>query len=121
MCKGNKNVAKYFNSAMRVIISGREIKVRGKEHGRATINGKWSHSGLTAHKEECDATIDWENPTVLATLQNKNIRTLNFDLKVREALEIAHHDCGPGKGLNEDMGSYVKTDVWRPVLNRIPT
>ena len=22
-----------------------------------------------------------------------------------------------GKGLNEDMGSYIKTDIWDPVLS----
>ena len=27
--------------------------------------------------------------------------------------------CGPGKGLNEDMGSYIRTDIWDPVLNHI--
>ena len=49
-------------------------------------------------------------------MQGKRRRKLEFDLRVREALEIRKHDCGPGRGLNEDMGAYVKTDIWDPVL-----
>ena len=40
-------------------------------------------------------------------------------LKVREALEIRRHNCGPGHGLNEDMGAYVKTSLWNPVFHRM--
>ena len=50
-------------------------------------------------------------------MQNKNKRLLDYDLKIREALEIMHQDCGPGRGLNEDNGNYVKTDIWRPVFS----
>ena len=34
-----------------------------------------------------------------------------------EALDIRKHKCGPGHGLNEDMGAYVRTDIWDTVLN----
>ena len=51
-------------------------------------------------------------------MANKN-KKLNCDLKVREAFEIKKANCGPGKGLNEDMGAYIKTDIWDPVLNHI--
>ena len=50
-------------------------------------------------------------------MSGKNKRKLNYDLKVAEALEIKKHNCGPGKGLNEDWGAYVKTDAWNPVFN----
>ena len=34
-----------------------------------------------------------------------------------EACEIRNHNSGPGRGLNEDNGAYLKTDIWDPVLN----
>ena len=49
-------------------------------------------------------------------MQGKNKGQLSYNLKVREALEIRRNNCGPGRGLNEDMGAYVKTDLWDPVL-----
>ena len=52
-------------------------------------------------------------------MQGKSKKKLAYDIKIREALEIRRHNCGPGKGLNEDMGSYVKTDIWDPVLRTI--
>ena len=52
-------------------------------------------------------------------MQSKNKKRLAYDLRVREAMEIRRHDCGPGKGLNEDMGAYVKTDLWDPVLRTL--
>ena len=55
--------------------------------------------------------------TVVTTMQGKNKKSLAYNLKVREALEIRRHNSGPGKGLNEDMGAYVKTDMWDPVLH----
>ena len=36
-----------------------------------------------------------------------------------EAFEIRCHDTGPGKGLNEDNGAYLKTDIWDPVLKAL--
>ena len=52
-------------------------------------------------------------------MQGKNKRLLTYDMRIREALEIRRHNSGPGKGLNEDMGAYVKTDIWDPVLRAI--
>ena len=50
-------------------------------------------------------------------MSGKNKKKLDYDLKVGEALEIKKANCGPGKGMNEDWGSYVKTDAWNPVFN----
>ena len=55
--------------------------------------------------------------TVVTTMQGKNKKSLAYNLKVREALEIRRHNSGAGKGLNEEMGAYVKTDMWDPVLH----
>ena len=65
------------------------------------------------------ASTDPENASVITTMQGKSKKKLAYDIKIREALEIRRHNCGPGKGLNEDMGSYVKTDIWDPVLRTI--
>ena len=89
------------------------------EHCKAVEKEKWPHSGITQHKETCKANVDWENPTVITTMSNKNKKKLNFDLKVREALEIKHHDAGPGHGLNEDYGAYVKTYAWNTVFHHM--
>ena len=52
-------------------------------------------------------------------MTNKNKKKLTYDLKVREALEIRRHNCGPGSGLNEDFGAYVKTTMWDPVFHQM--
>ena len=52
-------------------------------------------------------------------MQCKQERRLGYDLSIREAMEIRRHNSGPGRGLNEDMGAYIKTDIWDPVLNTI--
>ena len=99
--------------------TARSIITRGKEHGSAANRGNWSHSGISAHKEFCKDEIDWTTPKVIATKTNKNKKRLNYDLKVREALEIRRRGCGPGQGLNEDFGAYVKTTMWNPVFHQM--
>ena len=96
----------------------RPISTRGKEHERAATKGNWHHSGITQHKELCDQSVDWK-PSVIKNMTNKNKKKLTYDLKIREALEIRRHNCGPGHGLNEDMGAYVKTTMWNPVFHRM--
>ena len=96
----------------------RSIDLRAKEHQRASETGKWSHSGLTQHRQHCNAPIDWE-PKVLSRASIKDPDCLKYHLRVSEALHIKREKCGPGKGLNEDYGSYVKTDVWAPVFERM--
>ena len=95
----------------------RAIGSRCLEHKKASEKGNWPHSGISQHKEHCKEVVDWENPKVLATMNGKSKKRLAYDLKVREALEIKRHNCGPGSGLNEDLGAYVKTTQWNPVFN----
>ena len=99
--------------------TARSIITRGKEHGSAANRGNWSHSGISAHKEFCKEEIDWTTPKVIATKTNKNKKRLNYELKVREALEICRRGCGPGQGLNKDFGAYVKTTMWNPVFHQM--
>ena len=81
----------------------------------AARNGRWHHSGLTQHMETCDGEI--EGPIILCTMNAKTKAKLKRDLRIREALEIKRHNCGPGHGMNEDWGSYVKTTQWGPVFS----
>ena len=94
----------------------RSFKTRDAEHRRAAATGKWSHSGLKQHMQTCDATIPKPEILYNANAKNKNPK---FDLRVREALQIRRYNCGPGKGMNEDNGSYVTTTQWEPVFNRM--
>ena len=95
----------------------RAIGSRCQEHKKASEKGNWAHSGISQHKQFCDKTVDWENPTVITTMSGKNKKRLAYDLKVREALEIKRNNCGPGSGLNEDFGAHVKTTQWNPVFH----
>ena len=95
----------------------RAIGNRCQEHKKAVEKGNWPHSGISQHKELCKEEVDWENPKILATMANKNKKRLAYDLKVREALEIKRQNSGPGSGLNEDFGAYVKTSQWNPVFH----
>ena len=103
--------SKYVGQTIRAIDS------RCQEHKKASEKGNWHHSGMSQHKEHCSTEVDWENPSILATFSNKNKKRLAYDLKVREALEIKRQNCGPGRGLNEDFGAYVKTTQWNPVFH----
>ena len=94
----------------------RSIEIRAAEHKRAAENGKWSHSGLTQHRENCNAEIDW-TPEILSRPNIRDPVALKHHLRTEEALWIRRYQCGPGKGLNEDWGSYVKTDAWAPVFS----
>ena len=58
---------------------------------------------------------------VITNMTNKNKKKLAYDLKVREALEIRRNNCGPGNGLNEDFGAYVRTTQWNPVFHKMDT
>ena len=57
--------------------------------------------------EKCDGEI--EGPIIICTMNAKTKAKLKRDLRIRKALEIKRHNCGPGHGMNEDWGLYVKT------------
>ena len=97
--------------------TSRSYNTRWEEHGKAIQKQQYHHSGITQHYEHCQHNFNKENFEVVKNMQHKNKRRLIYDLKIREALEIRHHNSGPGKGLNEDTGAYVRTDIWDPVLN----
>jgi replication-associated recombination protein RarA len=59
------------------------------------------------------------NSDVLATFQDKNKFKMQKNLFVRESLEIRRQNTGPGKGLNDDYSSYVKTYAWGPLFKKL--
>ena len=95
----------------------RACDTRWKEHQRALEKEQWHHSGITQHLQHCQEPFDMNNFEVVHTMQDKKKRRLEYNLRMREAFEIRNHNSGPGKGLNEDNGAYLKTDIWDPVLN----
>ena len=99
--------------------TARAYNLRWDEHRKAVQNEQWQHSGISQHHQQCTNPVTIENFEPVHNMQDKRKRKLAYDLRIREALEIRWHDCGPGKGLNEDNGAYVKTDIWDPVLRSL--
>ena len=97
--------------------TARSCQIRWKEHGAAIEKKNWAHSGISQHHQQCNVPFDPANTSIITSLQAKTKRKLEYDLKIREALEIRRNKCGPGKGLNEDNGAHVKSDIWDPVLH----
>ena len=120
-CKGiYKFQCKCNEKAIYIGETRRSIDLRALEHKKAMEKEKWSHSGLTQHKKDCKAPMEW-TPEVLSRVSMKDPQRLKHHLRVEEALWISRYECGPGKGLNEDTGSYVKSDAWVPVFNTMRT
>ena len=96
--------------------TARAFNTRWDEHGKAINRQQWQHSGISQHHQHCPQNFSVDNFEPIQTMQGKHKRKLGYDLRVREAMEIRRHGSGPGKGLNEDMGAYIKTDMWDPIL-----
>ena len=94
----------------------RSFEICWDEHMKAIGRQQWNHSGVTQHYQHCPHQFDKDNFSVVQKMQGKNKKRLGYDMRIREAIEIRKNKCGPGRGLNEDMGAYVKTDIWDTVL-----
>ena len=102
-----------------------KISTRQKQHHNDVqthrANPESNVSGLTRHAANCtDGVIDWENPEVLATFQDKKKSALQQNLFIRESLEIRRHNAAR-TGLNErndETSKYVKTTAWGPILKK---
>ena len=99
----------------------RTFETRWKDHERAANRGDKDYSGITQHLHHCPEKFDQQNFDVIHTMQDKKKARLGYNLRMREAFEIRRHDTGPGKGLNEDNGAYLKTDMWDPILKSLDT
>ena len=102
--------------------TNRNFNMRWDEHAHLIERKCWQHSGITQHYEHCQHPFSKVNLQPIHNMQGKKWQKwqkLTDDTRIREALEIRRHGCGPGKGLNEDMGAYIKTDRWDPVLSSL--
>ena len=85
-----------------------KICTRGNQHRKNMTQNILDYSGIVQHSQLCGKGIEWESLTTL------KVETNRFERKVREALEIQYHECGPNKGgMNPDDGQYV-TKLWTP-------
>ena len=80
----------------------KEIERERSKHARICKNG----------------TIDWDNPTILTTYNNKNECGLQQNLLIRESLEICRLKTSRGQGLN-DPQLCVRSNAWDPILTEI--
>ena len=95
----------------------RKAKARMAEHKGYVRRGEWHMSGIAAHKEHCkEGTVNFDDPTILATINARSKRQADFKLDHMEALMIKLHQTGPGSGFNEDEGRRVRTKQWDPLL-----
>ena len=76
-------------------------------------------SGISKHARICDnGTINWEEPSIVTTFNNKNKRALTQNLLLRESLEIRRQKTTRGYGLN-DPQLCVRSNAWDPILKRL--
>ena len=97
------------------------IKTRQNQHADDVTSDKLDAniSSISKHARECTSgTVNWSEPTVLATFSDKNKNTLQRNLFICESLEIKRHETYTGKGLN-DPQLHVKTNAWRPILKKL--
>ena len=99
--------------------TNRSCEICWKDHERDVNKERWQKSGITQHLQHCQENFSKDNFEVVHTMQDKKKSRLAYNLRMREAFEIRRHDSGPGRGLNEDNGAYLKTDMWDPILKTL--
>ena len=76
-------------------------------------------SGISKHARECTAGhINWDEPKIIATFNNKTKASLQKNLLVRESLEIRKEKTTRGLGLN-DPQLCVRSSAWDPILDKL--
>ena len=76
-------------------------------------------SGISKHARQCqNGSINWEEPTILSTFNNKNKNGLQQNLFIRESLKIRRLKTSRGQGLN-DPQLCVRSNAWDPLLLKI--
>ena len=94
----------------------RSFQIRDTEHRKAAQREDLDHSGLAKHMAQCNATIP--KPEILHINDDRK-KNPKYDLRIMEALQIRRHNCGPGRGMNEDLGWHVTTNQWQPLFNKM--
>ena len=93
-----------------------------QHHKDVTSNKTENHiSGITKHARECpNGNINWEQPKIITTFNDKNKASLQRNLLIRESLEIRKEGTTRGLGLN-DPQLCVRSNAWDPILKKITT
>ena len=74
-------------------------------------------SGISKHAKSCTTGhIDWENPKIIKTFQEKNKNNLQRNLTIMESLEIRKQDS-TNNGYN-DSQMAVKSKAWDSLLKK---
>ena len=74
-------------------------------------------SGIAKHaRHNPNADIDWDNPKIICTFNDKNKATLQRNLLVSESLNIRKYQTSTGSGLN-DPQLCVRSNAWDPILS----
>ena len=73
-------------------------------------------SGISKHARHCTTgTINWDEPRILATFNDKSKKALQQNCLIRENLEIRRQKTSAGEGLN-DPQLCIKSNAWDPIL-----
>ena len=76
-------------------------------------------SGISKHARHCTSgTINWDEPKILATFNDKSKKALQQNCLLRENLEIRRQKTAMGEGLN-DPQLFVKSNAWDPLLREL--
>ena len=90
-----------------------KIQIRNQtlQHQDCVEENNITQSAFAFHRKSCQAPIDWDEVRTL------KVESRRLQRKVRDALEIQRHRCGPKNGgMNLDDGQYVKTLFWTPLF-----
>ena len=97
------------------------FRTRMGQHAHDTTSNKpdTNISGISKHARHCSTgTIDWENPHIIASYADKNKKTLQKNLLIRESLEIKCQGTSTNNGLN-DPQLCVRSNAWDPILHKL--
>ena len=74
-------------------------------------------SGIAKHAQNNpNADIDWDNPIILATYNDKNKAALQRNLLISESLNIRKYQTSTSNGLN-DPQLCERSNAWDPILS----
>ena len=97
------------------------FRTRMSQHEADTTSNKSDEhiSGISKHARHCTAgTINWNEPEIITTLNNKKKTALQQNLLVRESLVIKRRNASSNSGLN-DPQLAVRSNAWDPILKKL--
>ena len=97
------------------------FKTRMGQHSSDVTSNKLDEniSGISKHARHCNnGTINWNEPEILTTFNDKNKKGLQKNLLIRESLEIRLHGTASNSGLN-DPQLCVRSNAWDPILQKL--